>query len=94
MAYLITGGMGCIGSYVIRDLLNAGEKIIVYDFIPDFTIPKMVLTEEQLEQLLLFKGTLPISRMCCERSKSTKSIELSILHRGRCQRAMPTHHRR
>ena len=26
MAYLITGGMGCIGSYVIRDLLNAGEK--------------------------------------------------------------------
>ena len=45
MAYLITGGMGCIGSYVIRDLLNAGEKIIVYDFIPDLTIPKMVLTE-------------------------------------------------
>jgi UDP-glucose 4-epimerase len=58
MAYLITGGMGCIGSYVIRDLLNAGEKIIVYDFIPDLTIPKMVLTEEQLEQFTFVQGDI------------------------------------
>ncbi len=58
MAYLITGGMGCIGSYVIRDLLNAGEKIIVYDFVPDFTIPKMVLTEEQLEQFTFVQGDI------------------------------------
>ena len=58
MAYLITGGMGCIGSYVIRDLLNAGEKIIVYDFIRDLTIPKMVLTEEQLEQFTFVQGDI------------------------------------
>ena len=58
MAYLITGGMGCIGSYVIRDLLNAGEKIIVYDFIQDLTIPKMVLTEEQLEQFTFVQGDI------------------------------------
>ena len=58
MAYLITGGMGCIGSYVIRDLLNAGEKIIVYDFIPDLTIPRMVLTEEQLEQFTFVQGDI------------------------------------
>ena len=58
MAYLITGGMGCIGSYVIRDLLNAGEKIIVYDFIQDLTIPRMVLTEEQLEQFTFVQGDI------------------------------------
>ncbi len=58
MAYLITGGMGCIGSYVIRDLLNAGEKITVYDFAPDFTIPKMVLTAEQLEQFTFVQGDI------------------------------------
>ena len=58
MAYLITGGMGCIGSYVIRDLLNAGEKIIVYDFIHDLTIPKLVLTEEQLEQFTFVQGDI------------------------------------
>ena len=58
MAYLVTGGMGCIGSYVIRDLLNAGEDTVVYDFIHDLTIPKLVLTEEQLEQFTFVQGDI------------------------------------
>lgn len=58
MAYLITGGMGCIGSYVIRDLLNAGEKLIVYDSIHDLTIPKLVLTPEQLEDFTFVEGDI------------------------------------
>ncbi len=58
MAYLITGGMGCIGSYVIHDFLNAGEKIVVYDFVHDLTIPKMVLTEEQLERFTFVQGDI------------------------------------
>ena len=58
MAHLITGGMGCIGSYVIRDLLNAGEKLIVYDSIHDLTIPKLVLTPEQLERFTFVQGDI------------------------------------
>ena len=58
MAYLITGGMGCIGSYVIRDLLSAGEKLIVYDSIHDLTIPKLVLTPEQLEDFTFVQGDI------------------------------------
>ena len=58
MAYLITGGMGCIGSYVVRDLLNAGEKLIVYDSIHDLTIPKLVLTTEQLERFTFVQGDI------------------------------------
>lgn len=58
MAYLITGGMGCIGSYVIRDLLNAGEKLIVFDSIHDLTIPKMVLSPEQLEGFTFVQGDI------------------------------------
>ncbi len=58
MAYLITGGMGCIGSYVIRDLLNAGEKLIVYDSIHDLTIPKLVLTPEQLARFTFIQGDI------------------------------------
>ena len=49
MAYLLTGGMGCIGTYVIRDLLAAGEKVVVYDFAYDLTIPKMVLPMSKLK---------------------------------------------
>lgn len=58
MAYLITGGMGCIGSYVIRDLLNAGEELIVYDSIQDLTIPKLVLTPEQLDRFTFVQGDI------------------------------------
>ena len=58
MAYLITGGFGCIGTYVIRDLLNAGEQIVVYDSVYDLTIPKLVLTEEQLEQFTFVQGDI------------------------------------
>ena len=38
MKYLITGGFGCIGSYVIRDLLDLEAEIVVYDLAYDFTI--------------------------------------------------------
>ena len=58
MAYLLTGGMGCIGTYVIRDLLAAGEKVVVYDFAYDLTIPKMVLTDEQIEGLTFVQGDI------------------------------------
>ena len=58
MAYLITGGMGCIGSYVIRDLLNTGEKLVVYDAAYDLTIPKLVLTPEQIEQFTFVQGDI------------------------------------
>jgi nucleoside-diphosphate-sugar epimerase len=58
MAYLITGGFGCIGTYVIRELLNAGEQIVVYDSVYDLTIPKLVLNTEQLEQITFVQGDI------------------------------------
>jgi UDP-glucose 4-epimerase len=31
MAYLVTGGSGCIGAYVIRDLLRQGKRVVNLD---------------------------------------------------------------
>ena len=50
--------MGCIGTYVIRDLLAAGEDVVVYDFAYDLTIPKMVLTDAQIEGLTFVQGDI------------------------------------
>ena len=58
MAYLVTGGFGCIGSYVIRDLLEAGKQVIVYDLTYDLTIPNMVLNDNQINQITFVGGDI------------------------------------
>lgn len=34
MSYLVTGGAGFIGSYVVRDLVREGERVVIYDVAP------------------------------------------------------------
>jgi len=58
LKYLITGGFGCIGSYVIRDLLGLEAEIVVYDLTYDLTIPKLVLTDQQIEQVAFVPGDI------------------------------------
>lgn len=58
MSYLITGGFGCIGSYVIRDLLNKGEEVVVYDIAYDLSISKLVLSEEQIKAIKFVQGDI------------------------------------
>jgi UDP-glucose 4-epimerase len=38
MAFLITGGMGALGSSVARNLVNRGEIPIIFDFKEDYTL--------------------------------------------------------
>jgi nucleoside-diphosphate-sugar epimerase len=50
MTYLITGGAGFIGSHVVRDLAQEGEKVIVYDNFPRRDTLEMLLSPEALEK--------------------------------------------
>jgi len=56
MGYLITGGSGCVGSYVIRDLLTRGERVINYDFNPQQDILRQVVAPEGLSELVSVTG--------------------------------------
>lgn len=56
MSYLITGGSGCVGSYLIRDLLAQGKKVINYDFNPQPHILRQVIAPEALSKLLSVPG--------------------------------------
>ena len=56
MSYLITGGSGCVGSYVIRDLLARGERIVNYDFNQQQHILRQVVPPEALTDLVSVTG--------------------------------------
>ncbi|MCP9493903.1 MAG: NAD(P)-dependent oxidoreductase [Pyrinomonadaceae bacterium MAG19_C2-C3] len=56
MSYLITGGSGCIGSYVIRDLLAKNLKVVNYDFDARQEIMRQVVAPEALSNLVNVTG--------------------------------------
>jgi UDP-glucose 4-epimerase len=50
MTYLVTGGAGFIGSYVVRDLVREGEKAVVYDCFPRPDTLKLTLGQDEIEK--------------------------------------------
>jgi UDP-glucose 4-epimerase len=58
ITYLVTGGCGFIGSYVIRDLLEEGAKVIVYDFKIDKGVLKKIINQEKLAEVMFVQGEI------------------------------------
>jgi nucleoside-diphosphate-sugar epimerase len=56
MAYLVTGGMGFIGSYVIRDLLKAGKEVVSLDVSGLTPLFRDVVGESNLDKVKIIQG--------------------------------------
>ena len=56
MNVLVTGGAGFIGSYVVRELIKAGETVVAYDFQISRNALDHVLNEEQRSLVHLVEG--------------------------------------
>jgi nucleoside-diphosphate-sugar epimerase len=48
MRVLLTGGYGCIGSWIVRNLLERGDQVWIYDLKEDPHRLRLILDEEQL----------------------------------------------
>lgn len=56
--YLVTGGCGFIGSYIVRDLLEKEAKVIIYDVTLNQDLLNLLLDKEQLNKVILVKGDI------------------------------------
>lgn len=56
MHVLLTGGYGCIGSWIVKDLLQRGHETWVYDLKEDLHRLRLILDEGQLRQVRFVQG--------------------------------------
>jgi nucleoside-diphosphate-sugar epimerase len=56
MQVLLTGGYGCIGSWVVRNLLEGGDQAWIYDLKEDPRRLRLILPEEKVHQVEFVQG--------------------------------------
>lgn len=65
MRVLITGGYGCIGSWITRNLLERGDQVWVFDLKQDLHRLRLILPEEQVQQVGFLPGDVTdLGRLC------------------------------
>lgn len=58
MTTLVTGALGCIGAWVVRDLLAAGERPVLFDLADDPWRMKMVVGPDAPDRALAIRGDI------------------------------------
>lgn len=58
MNYLVTGGSGFVGAYVVRDLRRHGHRVAVFDVSLNRDFLHDVLTPDELQEVQLFTGDI------------------------------------
>ncbi len=49
--FLITGSMGCIGAWVLRNLVDEGVNVVATDLATEPTRPRLLLADDELAQI-------------------------------------------
>ncbi len=58
MRVLVTGATGCIGTWVMKQLLEQGHEVVVYDASPDPWRLRMLVPETEAAKLKLIAGAI------------------------------------
>jgi nucleoside-diphosphate-sugar epimerase len=58
--FLVTGSEGCIGSWVVRNLLESGLPVIACDIAPKSLRLERILTPELLDRLVYLTADLTV----------------------------------
>jgi nucleoside-diphosphate-sugar epimerase len=56
MHVLLTGGFGCIGAWITRNLLGRGDKVWIYDLKEDPRRLRLIIKDDQVKQVGFIQG--------------------------------------
>jgi nucleoside-diphosphate-sugar epimerase len=56
MRVLLTGGYGCIGSWIVRHLLERGDEAFIYDLKEDTRRMRQIMSDEQVRRVPFVSG--------------------------------------
>jgi nucleoside-diphosphate-sugar epimerase len=88
MRVLVTGGYGCIGSWIARNLIESGSKVFVYDLKEDLTRMRQVMDEPLVREVQFVHGDvtdLTHLRLALEQHAITHVIHLAGLQVPVCR---------
>jgi len=72
MVYMVTGGSGCVGAYVIRDLIEKGKKVVNFDQNLQTNILQQVISREAISEIQMVQGDISDFHHLCRAVKSNK----------------------
>ncbi len=88
MRVLLTGGYGCIGSWIVRNLLARGDQAWIYDLKQDTQRLRLLLTDDQICQVPFVRGDvtdLDALKSAIERHAITHIVHLAGLQVPTCK---------
>ena len=86
--FLVTGAMGCIGAWTVRNLVKAGVQVATLDQTQNFKRLGLLLTPEEIAQVQVWKGdvsNLGDVRAIFEAAQPTHVIHLAALQLPFCK---------
>ncbi len=88
MNVLLTGGYGCIGSWIARDLLGRGDSVWIYDLKEDPKRLRLILDEPDVRRIRFVEGDvtdLPRLRQALQANGITHVVHLAGLQVPTCR---------
>lgn len=90
--FLVTGALGCIGAWTVRDLAREGTPVVAFDLAADPRRVRLLCTEEEFRRIVFVHGDitdLPSLEAALDEHKITNVIHLAALQVPSCRADPP-----
>ena len=81
--FFVTGAMGCIGAWVVRNLVQDNAQVTVFDLSKDRRRLELIMTADELSRVTFIRGDLTQTQLVC--NAVTSSNATHIIHLGALQ---------